>query len=157
MEEDKIMRQHLIYFLKGRLAHPTFEKAVADLPFKYRGMKTGAIPYSIWQLVEHLRIAQWDIVEFSRNPGHISPDWPEGYWTKDLAPQNEQNWTQSLKAVKTDQENMIDLISNPDNDLIKPFPHGDGQNLMREAMLIVDHNAYHIGQIILIRKLLGIW
>ena len=122
-----------------------------------RGAKTKNIPYSIWELVEHIRIAQWDIVEFSRNPNHISPDWPDEYWPAKNSPESDNVWNASIEAIHIDLQDMIEMVLDPQNNLLKPFLHGNGQTLLREAMLLADHNAYHLGQIILIRKILGDW
>lgn len=155
--DDAIIRQHLVELLQGGSAHTTLDDALKSLPQNLRGAKTDLIPYSVWELVEHMRIAQWDIVEFSRNSSHVSPDWPEGYWPSESAPKNENIWNASLDAIQRDLQDMSDLIRDPKSDLFKPFPYGTGQTLMREAMLLADHNSYHLGQIVLIRKLLGAW
>jgi len=157
MATDQSVREHLIDLLEGGNAHTDFEGAVSGLSSEMRGAKADNFPYTIWELVEHLRMAQHDIVEFSRNPEYESPSWPEGYWPESEKPADEQQWKESLQAVRRDHRDMIDMVSDSDLDLFQPFPHGTGQTLMREAMLVADHNAYHIGQIILLRKLLGVW
>jgi hypothetical protein len=151
------VRKQLLQLLKGGNAHQPFEEAVKDLPASLRGVKPEKLPYSIWQLVEHIRIAQWDILEFSRDPDHESPDWPEGYWPKELAPADDAAWEQSLAQIQEDQEAFVALLNAPNADLYAPFPHGDGQNLLREALLIGAHNSYHTGEIILVRRLLDAW
>jgi len=143
--------------LKGGNAHQPFEAAVKDLPASLWGVKPDNLPYSIWQLVEHIRIVQWDILEFSRDPNHQSPAWPEGYWPKETAPADEAAWEQALTQIKADKDAFMALLSAPDVDLYTPFPHGDGQNLLREALLIADHTSYHTGEIILLRRLLNAW
>ncbi len=155
--EDKIIRQHLIELLQGGSAHTSLDKALKHLSLDLIGSKTGNLPYSIWELVEHIRISQWDIVEFSRNPNHISPDWPDEYWPSESIPESANVWNASIEAIQIDLQDMIEMVQDPQNNLFRPFSHGDGQTLMREAMLLADHNAYHLGQIILIRKLLGAW
>lgn len=147
----------LISLLEGANAHTTLETATKDIPVKYRGMIPEGLPYSLWQLVEHIRIAQYDILEFSRNPDYQSPPWPDGYWPNNPAPPDDKAWKESLRKIKSDRNEFIELLKKPDVDLFAPFPHGDGQNLAREAMLIADHTAYHTGQIIVIRRLLGIY
>jgi hypothetical protein len=147
----------LIELLEGGHAHTTFQAAVSDIPAKYRGVNPEGLPYSIWDLVVHIRIAQWDILEFSRNPRHHSPTWPEGYWPSDEMPPGEVDWQYNLKQIEKDKKEFISLLQDPANDLYKPFPHGDGQNLIREALLIADHTTYHVGQIIIVRRILGIW
>jgi hypothetical protein len=115
------------------------------------------VPYSPWQLVEHLRIAQWDILEFSRNPSHVSPKWPEGYWPAEETPPEDGSWERSLAGFRADLEAFRRLVEDPAIDLFAPIPGGTGQTVLREAMLIADHNAYHVGQLVLIRRLLKSW
>jgi len=154
---DKALREHLVYLLSGGGAHVDFEKAIANLPPGLRGKKVSGFDQSVWRLLEHMRIAQWDILEFSRNPKHASPDWPGGYWPANDAPPNDKAWQNSIRAFHADLQAMQNLVSNPASDLFAPFPHGDGQTLLREAVLIADHNAYHLGQIVMLRRLLGAW
>lgn len=154
---NNTVRKQLIELLTSTNAHQSFDDAVRDLPADLRGVKPDHIPYSIWQLVEHIRIAQWDILEFSRDSSHQSPSWPSGYWPKEEIPAHEQDWENTLHQIRQDREAFIALLSNPEQDLYAPFPHGDGQNLLREALLIADHTAYHVGEIIIIRRLLGAW
>lgn len=151
------VRQQLVALLTGSNAHHSFDDVIDELPADLRGIKPAQLPYSIWQLVDHIRVAQWDILAFSRDPNHESPAWPDGYWTADVAPADEAAWEQALAQIRQDRDAFIALLHDPDRDLYAPFAHGDGQNLLREALLIADHNAYHIGQILLIRRLLGAW
>ncbi|MBC8156508.1 MAG: DinB family protein [Bacteroidetes bacterium] len=151
------VREQLIALLTGSNAHQSLDDAIDELPADVRGIKPDHLPYSIWQLVDHIRVAQWDILEFSRNPNHKSPAWPDGYWTADVAPADEAAWEQTLAQIRQDRDAFIALLHDPERDLYAPFAHGDGQNLLREALLIADHNAYHVGQILLIRRLLGAW
>lgn len=151
------IRKHVLELLKGGHAHTTFDKAVANLPPKLRGGKPPGQPHSPWRLVEHMRIAQWDILEFSRNPKHKSPKWPEEHWPKGDAPPGPQDWARSIKQFKTDAKAMRDLIANPKSDLLAPIPGGEGQTLLREALLVADHNSYHVAQLVLVRRLLGAW
>lgn len=143
--------------LAGGHAHVTFDDAVKHLPPELQGVVPNGVPYSIWQLVEHIRITQWDILEFSRNPDHESPEWPSGYWPKEKAPANAMAWKQSLEQIRRDRKAFISLLEQPDADLYTPFSWGDGQNLLREAMLIADHTSYHTGQIIILRRMLNAW
>lgn len=147
----------LISLLEGANAHTTLDAATEDVPLKYQGIVPEGLPYSLWQLVEHIRIAQYDILEFSRNPDYQSPPWPEGYWPSNPKPPDDKAWEESLQKIKADRKEFIELLKKPGVDVFTPFPHGDGQNLAREAMLIADHTAYHTGQIIVIRRLLGIY
>lgn len=154
---DKQLREHLIDLLGGGGAHAKFADAVNDIPEKLRGVKPEGLPHSPWMLLEHLRIAQWDILEFSRNPKHESPKWPEGYWpATDLAP-NPTGWSKSVQRFRKDLKAMQDLIANPKTDLYSKIPWGEGQTILGEALLIADHNAYHIGQLVDARRLLGAW
>jgi DinB superfamily len=154
---DSSIREHLLSLLKGGNAHATFEQAVEDFPEELRGVKPDKLPYSAWQLLEHLRIAQWDIVKFSRDEKHKSPDWPGGYWPKDAAPPTKDAWDKSVKQFHVDLKELEKLVEDPDTDLYAKIPHGDGQTILREALLVADHNAYHIAEIVVLRRLLGCW
>jgi DinB superfamily len=154
---DQALCKHVLELLDGGNAHLNFDKAVAGLPAKLRGSKPAGVPHSPWQLVEHLRIAQWDILEFSRNPKHVSPDWPKGYWPEGETPPSAKAWENSLKKFEVDLSAMKKLVSNRNTDLFARIPHGEGQTILREALLVADHNAYHIGQLVLLRRLLGAW
>jgi hypothetical protein len=114
-------------------------------------------PHTPWRLLEHLRICQWDILEFSRNPDHLSPEFPDGYWPEEDAPPDSASWDQSVQKFRDDLQAMIDLVACPDTDLYAPIPHGDGQTMLREALLVADHNAYHLGQLVFLRRCLGAW
>ena len=153
---DRALRQHLLYLLKESGAHTTFDAAIGDWPVQLAGVKVANFPHTAWMLLEHLRIAQWDILEFSRNSRHVSPAWPEGYWPSSEAPESEQAWKASIAAVKSDLRAMEKLVSDPRVDLFAPLPWGDGQTVLREALLLADHNAYHIGQLVMLRKSIGI-
>ena len=154
---DKAVRQHLLYLLRGGGAHLDFEKAIGDLPANRRGAKPAVVPFTPWALLEHLRIAQWDILEFSRDAKHVSPDWPRGYWPEGDAPSDEAAWGKCLAAFRSGLKAMEKLVANPKTDLFAKIPHGDGQTILREALLVADHNAYHLGQLVLLRRLLGAW
>jgi hypothetical protein len=138
-------------------AHTTFDDAISGFPADARGKKVRGLPYTAWMLVEHLRIAQWDIVEFSRNSKHVSPEWPKGYWPQEVAPASDAAWHMSRRAFRADLKAMQQLVSDPKTDLYAPIPWGQGQTILREALLVADHNSYHIGQIVLLRRLLGSW
>ena len=157
MPNDAALRQHLLALLTESHAHANFQAAVKDFPPQLRGRRPRGAQYSAWELLEHLRIAQEDILEFSRNPEHKSPVWPEGYWPKEPAPPDDGAWDNSVRAFGKDLKAMCDLVGNESIDLYARIPHGDGQTILREALLVADHNAYHIGQLILLRKLLGSW
>jgi DinB superfamily len=155
-DHDKSLREHLVNLLTKEEAHAGFDKAVADLPAKLRGKRPEGSPHSAWELLEHLRLAQWDIVEFSKDARHKSPAWPSGYWPKNPAPPDDAAWEHSIEEFRKDLDTMVALIQESP-DLYAPLPHGDGQTLLREALLLADHNAYHVGEIVLLRRLLGAW
>lgn len=154
---EKELIELLVRALEGRQAHIDFETAVAGIPLEYCGKSVEDLPYTIWQLVEHIRIAQKDILEFSIHSDYQAPSWPDDYWPKEPGPKDATHWNHTLKEIKADRAAFISLLKDSDSDLYKPFPHGDGQNLLREALVIVDHNSYHTGQIIILRRLLGIY
>jgi hypothetical protein len=156
MKNDQALRNHVLELLKGGHAHADLKKAVAGLPAGLRGKKPKGAEHTPWQLVEHIRIAQWDILEFSRDPKHVSPQWPDGYWPKTAAPPSTAAWNASIRKVQADQKAMEKLVEST-KDLFAPIPHGTGQTVLREALLLADHNAYHIGQLVLLRRLLGAW
>ncbi|HXB92906.1 MAG TPA: DinB family protein [Puia sp.] len=143
--------------LKKGNAHASLHDAVNGIPFDQLGLVPNGLPYSIWQLTEHIRIAQWDILEFSRDQHHKSPSWPDSYWPRERQPANAADWKKSVEQITADRKAFIDLLVKAGDAIYTPFPHGDGQSLFREALLIADHNSYHIGEIIVIRRLLGIW
>jgi uncharacterized damage-inducible protein DinB len=157
MTDLHALRKQLGVTLTGRGAHADFDSAVAGFPVKRAGEKPAGAPHTAWQLLEHLRIAQWDILEFSRNPKHVSPEWPEGYWPPTDAPPEKAAWTRSVKAFRADLKAMQKLVADPARELFSPLPNGEGQTLLREALLVADHNAYHLGQLVMLRQLLGIW
>src|SRR5487761_333246 len=157
MDDNKTLRDELARLLSGQGAHADFEAAVKDFPTNLRGAKPAGAPHTAWELLEHLRIAQWDILEFSRDAKHVSPQFPEGYWPVSEAPPSADAWDKSVAAVERDLGEMKKLVSNPETDLFAPIAHGKGQTILREALLIADHNAYHLGQMVLLRRLLGAW
>jgi uncharacterized damage-inducible protein DinB len=157
MKESDALRTHVLELLRGGHAHADFDKAVANLPANLRGKKVKGAPHTAWQLLEHMRIAQRDILEFSRNPKHVSPHWPAGYWPKTEAPPNAAAWTNSIRSFRADLKSMVKLVASKNTDLLARLPHGDGQTILREALLVADHNAYHLGQLLLLRRLLGAW
>jgi hypothetical protein len=157
MDTTKAMREHVLYLLRGGGAHLDFEKAIADLPPTLRGSKPAGQPHTPWRIVEHMRIAQRDILEFCRNPKHVSPRFPEGYWPKGDSPADDAAWENSIAAFRADLRSMEDLVAEPETDLYAAIPHGEGQTILREALLVADHNAYHLGQLVLLRRLLESW
>ena len=156
MDEISKLREQLSFHLAGHGAHIDFDAAVEGLPFDLTGKLVPNLDHTAWQLVYHMQIAQRDILEFCRNPAYRSPEYPSGYWPEDRAAQSEEQWLETIAAFRADLGAFIDLVKNPDNDLFAPFAHGSGQNLLREAILIIDHNSYHIGQLVDIRMLLEV-
>jgi len=151
------LREHVSELLSGGHAHATFEDVIKDLPPGLRGKKPANFPHSPWMLLEHLRLAQSDILEFSRNKNHESPQWPEGYWPKTEAPPSDEAWKKSVTQFQSDLKAMKDLVNDPKTDLFAEIPWGDGQTILREALLVADHNSHHLGQLIDARRLLGAW
>lgn len=153
---DNSLRDHLLYLLKDRGAHTSFDAAMGDWPVQLAGVKVANFPHTAWMLLEHMRLAQWDILEFSRNSKHVSPAWPEGYWPASEMPPSEKTWKASMSAFKKDLRTMEGLVANRKIDLYAKIPWGDGQTILREALLVADHNAYHLGQLVMLRKSIGI-
>jgi len=156
-DHDQSLRQHLLELLAGGAAHAKFDAVIKGLPPKLRGAKPENFPHSPWMLLEHMRLAQWDILEFSRNAKHVSPDWPAGYWPKTPTPPNAAAWSRSLQQFHRDLSAMQKLVANRKTDLFARIPWGTGQTILREALLLADHNAYHLGQLLDLRRLLGAW
>ena len=154
---DQVVREQVVYLLTGGGAHLGFEQAIANLPEELRGAKADGVPHTPWRILEHLRICQWDILEFSRNPDHVSPEFPDGYWPNTDAPESPAAWDRCVNQFRQDLQAMIELVQNPATDLYAPIPHGDGQTILREALLVADHNAYHLGQLVLLGRCLGAW
>jgi len=153
--DHKTAISELTKLLLGGNAHVTLQDAVKNLPSNLRGVKPENMPYSIWQLVEHIRIAQWDMLQFCKDANHKELKWPDDYWPKETLPENENAWKGSLKQIDNDLDEFIELMEH--SDLYQKLPHGDGQSVLREALQIADHNAYHIGEIITLRRMLGAW
>ena len=157
MKKQKPLPEHLVELLNGGHAHVDFAGAVKDWPTDLQGKKPEGAAHSPWEVLEHMRIAQRDILEFTRDPRHASPPWPEGYWPAGDAPPDKLAWDRSVAAFLADLQAMQDLVADPSTDLFTPLPHGDGQTTLREALLVADHNAYHLGQLVVVRRLLGAW
>ncbi len=153
----KALRKHLLELLEGGHAHLDFETAIADLPVELHGVRPQGLPHTPWRLLEHMRIAQWDILRFSIDPHHVSPEFPSGYWPEGDAPPDAAAWDRAVAAFRADLKAMMDLVSEPATDLFAPITHGQGQTILREALLVADHNAYHLGQLVTVRRLLGAW
>lgn len=156
-DHDHALRQHLVYVLKGGGAHAKFDDVISKVPASLRGAKAEGLPHSPWMLLEHMRLAQWDILEFSRKAKHVSPEFPEGYWPTREAPASSAAWSQSVKSFQKELEAMESLVKNPKTDLFAKLPWGDGQTVLREALLVADHNAYHLAQMVDVLRVLGAW
>ena len=154
---DTVIRKQIAQFLEESHAHAGFDAAVDDFPPELRGEKPAGAPHTAWQLLEHMRIAQWDIFEFSRDGRHKSPKWPEGYWPESEAPPSEKAWDESVRRFRAERRAMQKLVLDATRDLSAIVPHAQSQTLIREALLLMDHNAYHTGQMVLLRRLLGAW
>jgi hypothetical protein len=154
MPQRDPLRDHLVRLLDWDNAHLRFDDAVKEFPAALRGVRPPGAPHSAWELLEHLRIALWDIVEFSRDAKHVSPPWPAGYWPPSPAPPNEKAWDDSAAAYRAVLRTLSDMVRDESADLYARIPHGDGQTLLREVLLAADHNAYHVGQLVLVRRML---
>jgi hypothetical protein len=157
MNTDQSLRKHLLELLDGGHAHATFDKVIADFPQKLHGEVPDGLPHSAWMLLEHLRLAQWDILDFSRNPKYKELKWPDDYWPKTPSPPSATAWDEGVKSFHHDLSEMKKLVSDSKTDLFAKIPWGDGQTILREALLVANHNSHHLGQMIDVRRLLGIW
>ncbi|MET3978929.1 hypothetical protein ABIB62_001498 [Mucilaginibacter sp. UYP25] len=154
-QQHETLINELIKLIEGGGAHATLKDALSGLPKELRGVKPHNLPYSIWQLAEHIRIAQWDMLEFSKDGSHQSPKWPDDYWPTEAEPKDDAAWDNTVNKINADRAEFINLLKS--DDIYKNIPHGDGQSILREALQVADHNAYHTSEIILLRRLLGAW
>jgi DinB superfamily len=155
MDNDQALREHLVNLLRGGSAHVDFESVVADFPVELINRRVEHISYTPWQLLEHMRIAQWDILEFSRNADHVSPPWPKGYWPADEVTGDAEGWNKSVEAFRADLKQMESLVTDQSTDLFASIAHGQGQTVLREALLVADHNAYHLGVLVTLKRILN--
>lgn len=153
-ERDRSLREHLLRLLRGGAAHVEFDEVVNDFPAELINARAAGVPYTPWQLLEHMRIAQWDILEFSRSAAHVSPDFPDGYWPDKSKDAGEDDWRRSVESFRADLRRVEALVGDESLDLYAALPHGDGQTLLREALLVADHNAYHLGALVTLRRAL---
>jgi uncharacterized damage-inducible protein DinB len=151
MESRKELRAHLLELLEGKFAHVDFETVINNFPLEKINSQVESFPHTAWNLLEHIRIAQWDILEFSRDADHVSPEFPDGYWN--LKEASMEDWKNSVTQVLENLQAIRDLISDENNDLFEKFSHGSGQTLLRETLLVADHNAYHLGQMAMLKKI----
>jgi hypothetical protein len=155
IKPDQSLREHLLYVLQGGGAHITFDDVIPRFPTVLRGKQPKGVPYSAWMLLEHMRLAQWDILDFSINPKYKPMEWPRDYWPAAAAPRSAAAWNVSVKTFRKDLKAMQDLVANPKTDLHARIPWGEGQTILREAILLADHNAYHLGQLVMLGKMPG--
>lgn len=154
---DQSLREHVVNLLTKDLAHAGFDAAVKDFPIERINDHIKGVEYSAWQLLFHMRAAQWDILDFSRNPDYKELEWPAAYWPAEEDVAGKEEWDAAIAAFRRDLAEMVAIVKDPKTDLFAKLPHGSGQTVLREALLIADHNAYHVGQLVLLRKLLGVW
>lgn len=157
MQNDKALREHVVNLLVKAEAHADFDAAVKNLPAKLRGEKPKGAEHSAWQVVEHLRIAQWDLIEYGVNPKHVSPEFPAGYWPKEAAPASGAAWDKSVESFLKDRQRLCELVMDEKTDLLAKIPYAGGHTLLRQALVTADHNAYHVGELVLLRRMLGAW
>ena len=154
---DGILREQLIELLHSGHAHAAFDAVVKGFPLQLAGVRPPNAPHSAWELLEHMRIAQNDILRFSQSADHVSPKWPEGYWPSGPAPASQKEWDDSVRSFRDDLAEVEPMLRDPAQDLFRPFPWGDGQTLLREVLLLADHNSHHLGQMLMVRRLMGAW
>lgn len=152
MHAEKVIRRELLAVLKDHNAHLSIPQAIADFPLEHINTQIPHVDYTPWQLLEHMRIAQWDIVEFVMNPDHVSPKWPEGYWPSKELEATKEMWEKTVNKLLADLHSAEEMVMNPDIDLYSPLPHAPKYTIFREILLIADHNAYHLGQLVLLKK-----
>lgn len=157
MDLDTIVREQLRSHLQGGDAHMTFDEAVANFPREHMNTKPPNVPYTPWHLLEHIRMAQWDILEFIKNPQYVSPPWPEGYWPLESIEADEVTWEKTLAAFRADLQCLLEMLSDPSVNLYIPILHGNGQNILREMLVVADHNAYHISEFATYRQVMETW
>jgi len=157
MPNDRDLRKQLIELMQGGHAHATFDKTVEGFPMPLAGTRPPSLPHSAWELLEHMRITQHDILRFSQSADYVSPPWPQGYWPAKAAPESQGEWDESVRLFRSDRASMEKMVLDPGRDLYAPFSWGEGQSLLREALLVADHTSYHLGQLLLVRRALGAW
>jgi hypothetical protein len=157
MKSDEAVQKQLLFLLDGGGAHMSIDEVVADFPLDQINTRPVNVPYTFWHLLEHLRITQWDILEFVRNPAHVSPEWPEGCWPPVDAQADAAQWQQTLGSFRTDLHALRQMVEDASTDLYRDLPHAAGYNILREVLLVADHNAYHIGELAVLRQVMGLW
>ena len=157
MDPDGVVREQLLFLLRGGNAHISFDKSVAEFPLEHINSRPPNVPYSPWHLLEHLRIAQWDILEYIRNPEHVSPSWPERYWPPPEEQANEVKWHKTMDDFRADLQALQELVGDTGTDLYAPVPHARGYTIFRGILTLTDHNAYHIGEFAILWQVMGTW
>lgn len=157
MSSDHVVREQLLALLNGGNAHMPFEKAVADFPAEHFNTRPENVAYTPWHILEHLRIAQWDILDFIRNPGYVTPEWPKEYWPDPSAAADQEQWDQTISSFLSDAQSLRDIVSDPGTDLYAPIPHAPDYTILREIIVVSDHNAYHIGEFAILRQVMDSW
>jgi len=157
MEQTDVLREQLIKLLSWQDAHVNFDDAVKGIPPQLQGVRPEGLPYSLWQLLEHMRLTQRDILDFCRDSAYEAPNWPDDYWPKSTIPPTPEAWQESVAAFRADRKALEELIADPALDLYARIPHGEGQTYLREVVLVADHSAYHLGEVVAVRRLLGAW
>ena len=157
MDTDSTLREQLLHLLQGGNFHMDFDHAVAEFPIEYVNHRPPHVDYTPWHLLEHMRIAQWDILEFVRNPAHVSPPWPDGYWPSPEEQADAVKWAQTIRAFRAGREALEAMIMDPAVQLTVPLPHVPDYTILREILLVADHNAYHLGEFAILRQVMGTW
>lgn len=157
MSNESFIREELVFLLRKGNAHMPFEEAVLNFPIRHINTKPKNISYTFWHLVEHIRLTQWDIIDFTQNPNYKEPKWPHDYWPEKDAIATKISWDRSVKQVLKDLDEMVGIVRNPKTDLFAKIPHGNGQTILREALVIADHNAYHVGELAILRQVMNAW
>jgi hypothetical protein len=157
MSADSVLREQLLALLRGGNAHLTFDQAVADFPLDQINTRPPNVPYTPWHLLEHIRIAQWDILEFTRDPKHVSPPWPKGYWPAPDAQADQAQWEKTLNDFRADLHALEEMVQDPNTDFFSDLPHAKGYTVLREVLLVADHNAHHLGEFAILRAVMGTW
>ncbi len=154
---DDALREQLLGLLDGGDAHMTFEEAVVEFPASGMNAHAPSVSYSPWHLLEHLRITQWDILEYIRNPAHESPDWPVGYWPATDAVATPEQFAGTIESFLADRVALREIVGDRSVDLLAPMPHTPGHSIAREIRIVADHNAYHVGEFAILRQVMGTW
>ncbi|MCI0576556.1 MAG: DinB family protein [Chloroflexi bacterium] len=157
MHADHVIRQQLLALLAGGNAHMSFDQAIADFPAEQFNTKPVHVTYTPWHILEHMRITQWDILEFIRNPNHVSPHWPAGYWPHPAEEADRDRWQKTIRQFQADLQALRDIVADPATDLTAPIPHAPSYTIFREILVVSDHNAYHIGEFAILRQVMETW